>query len=1098
MFGGGVTAVQTPSSPTDSPNTLRSKGIAEILAVIGEGPIVAPADVYQSVYLNGIPVKNADGTFNFQNVTIGISLGAPGQAYVPGTSAAETLHNVNTKVVYATPIVKAITDTTATSARVTITISALVYQDSNGNRGPWGVSFSVEVQPNGGSYTQVMGDNVFGKCVSPVAFDYDIPLAGSGPWNVRVKRLSPDAASSNELNDIYFSSLTTVRAYRLAYPNTAILRIRIDAEQFGGNFPTIEYQGKLLTLQIPSNFNPVTRTYTGIWDGTFTTGWTDDPAWVLWNIATNARWGLGRWISASRVDKWALYAASQWFSERVPDGKGGTECRFSFNGYIDSAQKAYDSLVYIAGACQSMAYWSSGAASFVVDKPSSPVKQISPANAFGGKFTYRGTDIATRPTAAYVTWRDPSNGYQPAVECVEFPTQRDTYGLRVKEVAAVLCTSQGQAHRAGLDELETAWSETQTATWGVGEDQQDLMPGDIVAVSDPIIQGIRLGGRLIKVTGGDLFDVGDLFSLPYGDLFGDPLNHPTLDAPVALLSGQAYKFRVTNPSGVLEERAVTTLPGLTQVIDLASPLSVSPVPGATWQLNSDVVAARYFRVIGVDENSEENTYAISAVSHDPNKQARIDGSVVLHLPGFSAYPSGPIVAPINLSIIEAIERLSSGTWLHRTTLGWGRSIDPRVARYDVQFMYSSDADWTAAGSALGTTAELDELGSGPYLFRVRAIGYDNQPSPWSTVLTQVLTGLDAPPPDVTGFNLQTIDTTASLSWAPVTAANLDHYEVRHSPDQTNVTWQSMVPIAQNVVGSFVQVPALSGVFAVKAFTAQGKESANPALIITNTSGLDTNIVATLTATHTTSYSGTFTNAALDAARRIVLAPNAPDLFSVSDLFSLPQHDLLGYLVFTNGTFAFTQTIDLGEVYTSRVSAVISATGIRTTDDIWNQINVWSLTNVWGSNPSGWDCWVEVRWTSDDPAVNPTWSAWRRLVAGDITARAFQARIRLTTSDTYVTPAVEATITFDMPDETRSGAHIPISVTGTTISFSPAFFGPDRPSIVPVAIEGAQTGDYVDITAISKSGFTATVRNSGGVAQSGRSIDYHAKGWGSVG
>lgn len=1095
--GGGqqqVAPVQTPSAPTESPNTLRSKGIAEILAVIGEGPIVAPDDVYKAVYLNGIPVKSSDGTLNFKNVSITLSQGTPGQAYVPGTSAAETLTGVNTKVVVATPIVRAITDTTATRARVTIQIPALVTQDDQGNRGPTGISFGIDVQPDGGSYTTVVGDSIFGKCVSPVAFDYDVPLDGSGPWNIRVRRATADSGSSNLLNDMYWTALATVRDYRLAYPNTALLRIRIDAEQFGGNFPTIEYQGQLLTLQIPSNFDPVTRTYSGIWDGTFTTGWTDDPAWVLWNICTNARWGYGRWISSVRVDKWFLQAASVWFSQRVSDGKGGTEFRFSFNGVIDSTAKAYDALVYIAGACQSMAYWSSGAANFVVDKPASPVKQIAPANVVNGKIAYQGTDVATRPTAVYVTWRDPENSYKQAVECVELPDKRDIYGLRVKEVAAVLCTSQGQAHRAGLYELETAWSETQTAVWAVGEDQQDVMPGDIVAVADPIIQGRRLGGRIILNYPG-LFSYSDLFSFPDDDLFGGIVAY--LDSAVTLDSGQAYTLRLTLPDGTMEERAVINAPGTTDRLTLASGYSVVPVAGAIWHLNSDVVAARYFRVIAIDENAgDNNTYAISAIQHDPNKQARVEGGAVLHLPGFTAYPSGPIEAPANLAVIEAIERLSSGTWRHRITLGWSRAIDPRVANYEVQYKYTSDADWTPAGSSLGTTAELDELGSGPHLFRVRAIGMDNQPSPWSEILSLPLTGLDAVPPDVTNFNVQALDALASLAWTPVTVANFSHYEVRFSSDPLQTTWQSMVPVARDVVASFVQVPARPGVFAVKAFTAQGKESASAAFVTANLVGLNTNIVETLSGTHLTlPYDGVFVDTALDSQSRIVLSPVDTDLFSVSDLFSFAFSEFLGFKVKSNGSFTFNRTIDLGAVFNTRVSADISVTGLRTTDDIWNQIDVWALGNVWGSNPTGWDTWVEIRYTFDDPSLNPTWSDWKRLVAGDISARAFQARFQLTSTDDYVTPAMEGIATFDMPDSDRRGADISVADTGTVVNFDRPFFGPTRPSVVVSSLEGGAAGDYADVFNITKNGFMVFIRNTGGAAQSGRSIDYHAKGYG---
>lgn len=1042
----------------DAPNTLRSKAVAEILFAICEGPIQTPSNLETSIFLDGVPLKSSDGSYNFKNVFASLSQGTSGQTYIPGTTAAETTVSVSTEVEKATPIVRAISDVTATSARVSINIPALQRTDTTtGSTYPTAVAFHIDVQPNGGAYQTVVTDTVRGKCISPVQFDYDFDLPGTGPWNVKVIRDTNDSAVASLVNKTFWATLSILRDYRLAYPDTAMLRLRIDAEQFAGSFPTIAYQGSFLSLEIPSNYNPVARTYSGIWDGTFTTAWTNNPAWVLWACLTNDRWGLGRWINTSAVDKWLLYDAGVWFDELVSDGYGELEPRFVFNGVIDSAESAYNAIVMIAGACQAMPYWASGAVNFVVDKPMDPVKQVGPANVVGGKFIYQGSDLATRPTAVYVTWFDPENSYQRAVEIVDNPEMVSRHGLRIKEIAGVFCTSQNQASRIGRYELETAWSETQTATWSVGEDQHDLVPGDLVDISDPSIQGRRTFGRLVAISGTTI----------------------TLDNNVTIDSGQTYELRVMDQSGALQTRSVLASPGETSSLTILSAFSPEPIVGAVWQLIASNLAPRRFRVITVDENTDENTYTITAVFHDQNKQARVEGGVILDLPAISAYGTGPIAAPIDLMATEIIEQLPSGTYRLRVTLGWAKHTDPRVVRYEVEWKESDDSFWTNAGYAPGTTAELDELGGGSHQFRVRAIGFDGKFSPWSAELTKALTGLDDPPPDVTDLKIMVIDAIASLEWATISIPNLDHYEVRFAED-TGANWQSMVPIALSVSGTNIQTAARTGIYAVKAVTAQGIYSDNAATVSSNITGLAINIIETSNA-HPT-WSGTKSQCEFEDAR---------------DALKLSIES--GYDVYETGTYTWPTYIDLGEIFTSRVNGAIVAFGEETTNDIWDEPDIWSLSTVWGSDPSGWDVYFEVQTTDNDPAGStPVWSDWRRFVVSDMRFRAIWPRLVLKRGISTVTPIVtEASLIIDMPDRPDAQGGVSVSSSGTRVSFTSAFKGPTRPAVVITGIENAAADDWADVTNVDTTGFDITIRNAAGVAQSGRSIDYHAQGYGKV-
>lgn len=1055
---GGGTTQPVAATPVEAPNTLRSKAVAEVLCVIGEGPIVEPDDVYSQLYLDGVVVKSADGTYNFQNVEAVVSLGYPDQAYIPGTAAAESVIAIDQELTYGSPVVHAITDTTATGARAAITIPALVRVDAtSGNRLPTTVQILIEVQPDGGAYTTVVTDKVHGKCISPVQLDYEVALDGDGPWNVRISRLTADSNSDSLLNETHWSSLSVLRDYRLAYPDTAVLRLRIDAEQFSGAFPTIEYQGDFLILQIPSNYDPVERTYSGIWDGTFVSAWTNNPAWVVWAIITNPRWGLGRWVDSGAVDKWSMYNAGVWFDEQVSDGRGGTEPRLTFNGGFDSPAKAYDAILTVVGACQSMTYWASGAVQMVVDKPDDPVRQVGPANVIDGKFVYEGSDLATRPTAVYVTWFDPDNGFKRAVEIVEDADMIAMHGLRIREVAAVLCTSQGQAHRVGAYELETAWSETQGVSFVVGEDQHDAAPGDLVDIADPSIQGRRMAGRIMAISGTSI----------------------TLDDEVLIESGQTYELRVADSTGALQTRAVVAAAGSYSTIDVSSAYSPEPLRGAMWMLIASNLAPRRFRIISSEEHTDENTYLVRAVLHDPNKQARVEGAVVLDLPAITAYSTGPIDAVVNLGISEGIERLPSGTYRHRVILGWARHTDPRVVSYEIQYLSYGDDFWTPAGYSPGTTSEIDELGSGSFQFRVRAIGFDGAFSPWSVALTESLVGLDAAPPDVEDPILSVIGATALLSWATVVVANLDHYEVRFSTD-TGANWQSMTPIALRVSGTSTQVGARTGIYAIKAVTAQGIESANMASILCNVDGLVINVVETLNA-HPT-WPGTMSQVEFEDAR---------------DAIKLSIES--GFEVYESGSYTWPTYLDLGEIYTSRVTGTLVAFGEDTTDDIWDAPDVWALSTVWGSDPTGWDAYFEVRTTEDDPSGTPTWTDWVRLVISDLRFRAIEARLILKRGTlTTVTPIItQASLIVDMPDRVDAQSGLLVGIGGTRVTFEYAFRGPPVPPVVITGIGGTAAGDWADVSNVDVTGFDIYIRNSAGVAVSGRSIHYHAQGYGKV-
>lgn len=1052
--GGGGSAPVTQPAPYVAPNTLRTQSFGEVIAVIGEGPIAAPDNIYQQVYLDGVPVQGPDGTWNFKNVQIDYRLGYSDQTYIPGTPAAEDVISVDVKAQYNVPLVRVVADTNATRARVTVTIPAIFYIDDQGNQYPYGVSFAVYVQPNGGSYTQVLGVNLYEKCVSPAQLTYDVPLNGDGPWNIKFVRVTPDSTTTNITNDLYWTAYSVVRDYRLNYPDTAFLYIKIDAQQFAGKFPSIAYQGKMMLLQVPSNYDPETRTYTGIWDGTFVLRFANNPAWAIWTIANNDRWGFGRYLENGNLNKWYLYAAAQWFDELVSDGKGGLEPRFTFNGTIDSALEAERALAVIAGACQSVFYWASGAINIVVDKPNDPVAILGPANVIDGKFVYSGSDVTTRPTSVQVTWNDKDNNFTKAIQVSENLDLVDQYGLRTKEVPALLCTSQGQAARVGNWEIETPWSNTQTTKFKVGPAQAGLVPGCDVDIADPSYQGRRMFGRIKSISGTTV----------------------TLDGQVLIESGQTYTLRVPGSDGVLQSRSVIAAPGYVSVLTINTAFSPAPVSGATWQLIASNLAPRRFRVLLNEENQDEKTYSITALIVDVNKQTRVEDGIVLSIPNFTAYHDGLVTAPTGILIAESLRRTPGGSWQQIVTVGWNTHTDPRVVKYELQYMLPDATDWFDYGSVVGVLTEIsDELGFGAVNFRVRAVTFDGRTSLWSTAAA-VLVGLMGPPQDVENLSINIIDSIAILFWDPVSLENFSHYEVRYSSN-TLANWESMTPIVPKVGGTSIHTAARTGLYAVKAVSARGVFSVNAAFLSANVYGLELNVIETLAGDP--SWTGTRYQTAVDVSRNALKL----DYTSIA-------HDA----VYTTGYFEW-PVLDLGEVLISRITADLDCFGERIFDDLWDEVNVWSLPNVWGDDPGGWDAHIEIRTTDDDPGGSPNWSQWRRLIVSDVSARAVHPRLVLGTDDDSVTPIAKGSVIIDVPDSDRKGANISVDVGGTRITFANAFRG-DRPSVVCTAIEGAQPGDWPDIQNVDRTGFDIFVRN-GLTAQAGRSIDYHAKGYGIV-
>ena len=506
--GGGGKAPKGQRSAQEDPNTLRSKTIAYVVDLIGEGEIEGIVGGMKGIYLDETPLQNEDNSFNFSGIVVDTRNGLPQQTFIQGVSADSGLSIPGGEVKFyiagnsTTFWIGTVSDTTVDAVRIVYQIDALFAQDkSNGDMHGSSVDVIIETSTNGSLWVQVYNDTIQGKTMSPYQRGYRVnkPAGATNPWYVRVRRLTSDPTDSSESRTTRVSGVVGLRDDKFTYPYSALVGITIDTSSFGESLPSRAYKVKGLKVSVPSNYTPATRAYSGTyWNGLFsgTKQWTDNPAWIFYDLLTNPRYGLGDVITASSVDKYALYEIARYCDELVSDGRGGTEARFTFNGILSTREEAYTVLQNLASVFRGMVYWANGTIYATQDSPKAPVQLVAPANVKGGTFNYSSTALKERHSTALVTWNDPGDFYRPAIEVVENPTALARYGYRPIDVASMGCTSRTQAYRLGLWMLLSEQLETEAVNYTASLDHILARPGQIIEIRDPAIDGARLGGRI--------------------------------------------------------------------------------------------------------------------------------------------------------------------------------------------------------------------------------------------------------------------------------------------------------------------------------------------------------------------------------------------------------------------------------------------------------------------------------------------------------------------------------------------------------------------------------------------------------------------------
>lgn len=1063
--GGDSGGGSTQRAPEEQADNLQSKAYAKIIDLISEGEIVGLVDGDKSIYFDGTPLQSASGSYNFSRPKVGLRVGTQAQDHIPGFSASENEIQVGVECLEDIGIVRTVTNNSVDAVRVRISIPQLTFQDSDtGDLQGSTVRYIIQRQSNGGGYQTVVDDTIRGKSTSKYERSYRVELTGESPWDIRVIRQSEDSTSIALQNKTFWESYTEIVDGKLRYPNSAIVAIEIDASQFS-SIPTRGYDIKGLKVKVPSNYNPETRVYTGSWDGTFNVAYTSNPAWIFYDILTANRYGLGNFVPAAQVDKWALYQIGRYCDELVPDGLGGTEPRFTCNTYLQSREEAFKVIQDMASVFRGMVYWSGGLITAVQDAPDDAAHLFTAANVVDGIFSYSGSSAKARHSVAQVTWNDPEDLYRQKVEYVEDVDAIARFGVIETQVSAFACTSRGQANRVGRWLLFSEQYQTEIVSFKTGIEGALIRPGQVIKVSDPARAGERRGGRIVAAS----------------------TTSVTLDQTVSI-DPATHSLSVLLADGTVEERAVQSATG--SVISLATAFSSAPQVGSLWMLQSSSIEPQLFRILSVTE-SEGVAYEVTALAHNPGKYDAVEFGLKLEPRSISSLNEIPD-APTGIKFVETLYEVNGDVRV-KVTVSWNavRGASSYLASY-----VRDTGNEIFLPSTPTNEVEILNAEPGTYTVTIFAVNPLGARSVAGTGTGRIL-GKANPPSNVTGFSLMPLGNAAFLSWDKSTDLDVlrgGYVRIRHSPDIVAPLWRNSVDIGPALAGSSTraQLPLLVGSYLAKFVDSSGNASNDAAIIVTTVpEALALNVVNT--STENPAFSGA-RNSMEYSADLVGLVLSAAFLIDdVADIDSIGAWDFAGGVA-TLGTYTFASAVDLTEVYTSRVTARIVAEAVDVSDTIdlrFELIDDW--LDLDGDFIDDVNAELFMQTTEDDPASGgAVWTDWKRFFVGDYAARGFRFQLRATSAyESHNIVIKELSVTIDMPDRVVNLAGLSSGAATYSVAFPEPFAAVPALGITP---SNLNSGDYWVIANKTRAGFDITFRNSSGVAVA-RTFDVLAKGYG---
>ncbi len=739
-----------PKTPAEAPDSLRSIAIAKMLIAIGEGEF-AGIPTAKDIFLDNTPLADAQGNLNFPNVKWEWRTGSVEQSHIPGIPAIENETTLGVELRSGTPWVKAISNAQLSAVRLRFAWPALQAVDSENNINGYRIEYKVEVATDGGAYKDVLSEAVDGKTTSTYERTRRINLPKPGShWLLRVTRITPNQNNNKIADTMQIAGYTEVIDAKSRYPNTALLYIEFSAEQFR-NIPAVTVQCKARKWQVPSNYDPESRTYSGIWDGTFKEAWTDCPAWVTYGITVNDRFGLGRRIKPWQVDKWELYRIAQYCDQLVPDGKGGMEPRFICDLNLQGKADAWALLRDISAIYRGMTYWAQGQVFSLSDMPRATDFDFAytRANVIDGKFSYGSASERTRYSRALISYDNPANNYDTDVTAVTDSKLQRRYGDNPLEISAIGCTRESEAQRRGKWALLTN-AKDRAVTFRTGLAGRIPLPGYVIPIADELIAGRPVGG-LVSAVGGKVI---------------------TLDRDTSAKPGDRLILNL--PDGKCEGRTIQLVSG--RKVTVTTAYSVAPEPELVWCLDADDLAVPLYRVTSVSR-PEPGVFEISAVQYDPSKFAHIDTGARLEERPISVIPITVVPAPASV-VLTSSSSVAQGLAVTTMTISW-ESVPGAVA-YDVEWRKDS-GNWIKVQRTGSTSVDIIGIYAGAYLARVRAVSAFDISSIWkSSQLTQ-LNGKEGFPPAVSYLTTQSLLFEIGLKWGfPEGAEDTQRTEIWYS------------------------------------------------------------------------------------------------------------------------------------------------------------------------------------------------------------------------------------------------------------------------------------------------------------------------------
>ena len=1089
--GGGKGGGGGGRTPVEQDDSLSSEQFANVLDLLCEGEIEGFDDGAKSIFLEDTPLQNADGSFNFDNFAVASVNGTQGQSHIPdATGGIQAERAVNVEVTKAAPVTRTITNSEIDRIRLTISLPSLQKITDKGDILGHSVQIKIQIQYDGGGYNDVVFDTISGKSSSRYQRDYLVPLTGSFPVDVRVVRVSADDTSSKKVSSTFFTSFTEIQTEKLAYPNSALVALRFSSKQFQ-NIPRRKYLIRGTKVRIPSNGTVDTTThlgritYSGLFDGTLSAAtWTNDPAWCLFDLLTDTRYGCG--VPEASLDLFDFYEISRYCNELVGDGKGGQEPRFSLNLLLNTRDEVYNVIQQLTSIFRGISYYGAGSLVLRQDKPADSQYLLGPSNVVDGLFTYTGTAEKARHTCATVAWQSYDTLGEVEYEYVEDHEAVAKYGIVNKDVKAIGCYSQGQAHRLGKWLLTSERLLSETVSFAVSIDAGiAVTPGIVIDIADPLRAGTRRSGRVSSATTTVVTIDSDT------DLSVNLAASPTLS--------------VLLPTGLVETKTISSISGT--AITVSEAFSQAPQAQAIYLIQTSDIQSHQYRVVSVAEGGD-GTVGVTAVAYNASVYAAVEQDIELTTRDISNLNGTP-TAPEGLSGTEFL--YEEGQTVHTGfDLSWQHD---RVNVNEFLVKYRLDDDNFTEINTSNPSVTLRTLRAGTLTVQIRAKNYLGKQSATATA-TFTLLGKTAVPADVQNLSIEPISAnSARLRWdqtvdLDVKVNGLVH--VKHSNlTDGSATWPNSVDLIPAVAGNSTEaiVPLVEGEILVKFEDDLGNKSTNATSVLVDFPDAVGSIpVQTRREDQDTPpFQGTKTDCFYsDDLDALVIDGNRNiDDASITDFDAITSFDFLGDIL-SSAEYQFNNTLDLGARFALGIKRRLVTRAFFPNDTIDART---ALINTWndfdGTQADAVNAKLYMRRTDDDPSGSPTYTAWQEFVAGTFKGRAFQFKAELTSADIAQNILIDQ-LGYETSFQRREEISQPIASGTSTksVTFDNAFFvGTSAlgnlnnflPSI-GITVQNLGNGERVNVSNVTASGFDLDVLDSGG-SNVDRNFTYMAVGFG---